>query len=92
LAKKPPKYPVNKTTTPINVLVVDGNALFKKAYFGAKNDYAFDGSHIGGLHIFLRLLRNYMEMYTFKKVYVFWDGFGRYHLSSSYNFWLEYSC
>ena len=74
MAKKPPKFQIKTKSKPIKVLLVDGNALFKKAFFGAKNDYAYDGSHIGGLHIFLRLLRNYMELYTFKKVYVFWDG------------------
>lgn len=74
MAKKPPKFKKLTSTTPYNVLVVDGNALFKLAFFGAKSDFAHDGSHIGGLHIFLRLLRNYMEMYNFKKVYVFWDG------------------
>ena len=73
MAKKPPKFK-QIVNNPYNVLVVDGNALFKLAFFGAKTDYAQDGSHIGGLHIFLRLLRNYMEMTTFKKVYVFWDG------------------
>lgn len=63
----------------IQVLLVDGNALFKQAYYGSKNVYTIksvhdDSMHVGGLVQFLRILRNYLFEYHFNKVYVFWDG------------------
>jgi 5'-3' exonuclease len=60
-------------------LLVDGNALFKQAYYGAKNEYTTksvheDTIHVGGLVQFLRILRNFLFENYYNKVYVFWDG------------------
>lgn len=57
-----------------NTLLVDGNALFKFGYFGAKNQYNHHGQHIGGLYSFLTILRKMLTDDMYHKVYVFWDG------------------
>lgn len=57
-----------------NTLLVDGNALFKTAFFGAKNSYNQHGQHIGGLYQFLTTLRMLLTEDVYHKVYVFWDG------------------
>lgn len=62
-----------------HVLLVDGNALFKQAYYGAKNEYTTksvhdESIHVGGLVQFLRILRNFLFEHYYNKVYVFWDG------------------
>lgn len=54
--------------------MVDGNALFKVGYFGAKNEYNHHGQHIGGLYSFLTILRKILTEDLYHKVYVFWDG------------------
>ena len=71
--KRPPRNgePRVKAT---NTLLVDGNALFKKAYFGAKDQYNRDGQHIGGIYQFLTILRKVLTEDLYHKVYVFWDG------------------
>jgi len=72
----------------IHVLLVDGNALLKRAYNGAKNEINRDGDHIGGVYQFLTLLRKRLHESFFQQVYVFWDGkFSgklRYNLYSDY--------
>jgi len=57
-----------------NTLLVDGNALFKAGYFGAKDLYNVNGQHIGGLFAFLTILRKVLTDDIYHKVYVFWDG------------------
>jgi DNA polymerase-1 len=57
-----------------NTLLVDGNALFKVGYFGAKNEYNHHGQHIGGLYSFLTILRKILTEDLYHRVYVFWDG------------------
>jgi DNA polymerase-1 len=57
-----------------NTLLVDGNALFKVGYFGAKNSYNSNGQHIGGLVSFLTILRKLLTEDLYHRVYVFWDG------------------
>jgi 5'-3' exonuclease len=57
-----------------NTLLVDGNALFKVSYFGAKNMYNHNGVHIGGLYSFITTLRKILTEELYHKVYVFWDG------------------
>lgn len=57
-----------------NTLLVDGNALFKVGYFGAKNEYNHHGQHIGGLYQFLTILRKVLIEDLYHRVYVFWDG------------------
>jgi 5'-3' exonuclease len=57
-----------------NVLVIDGNALYKTGYHGAKNEYNSAGRHIGGIYQFLTMLRKFLNEEMYHKVYVFWDG------------------
>lgn len=57
-----------------NTLLVDGNALFKHGFFGAKNQYNHHGQHVGGLYSFLTILRKILTEDLYHKVYVFWDG------------------
>ena len=57
-----------------NTLLVDGNALFKHGFFGAKNTYNEHGQHIGGLYAFLTILRKLLIDDLYHRVYVFWDG------------------
>jgi 5'-3' exonuclease len=71
--KKPPRYS-GKTEKIQNTLLVDGNALFKTGFFGAKDNYNQDGQHIGGLYQFLTMLRKMLTDDLYHRVYVFWDG------------------
>ena len=57
-----------------NTLLVDGNALFKRGFSGAKDLYNKDGIHIGGVYQFLTTLRMLLEQEMYHRVYVFWDG------------------
>ena len=71
--KRPPKKgSANKNK--VSVLVVDGNALLKVAYNGAKNEINRDGDSIGGLYQFLTILRKQLFNGFYEQVYVFWDG------------------
>lgn len=71
-----------------NTLLVDGNALFKNGFFGAKNQYNHHGHHVGGLYSFLTILRKLLNEDLYHRVYVFWDG----NLSGKlrYNFYSDY--
>jgi 5'-3' exonuclease len=71
--KRPPRNgeTVQKNT---NTLLVDGNALFKTGFFGAKNAFNHKGEHIGGLYQFLTIVRKLLNENLFHRVYVFWDG------------------
>lgn len=57
-----------------NTLLVDGNALFKTGFFGAKSEYNHRGEHIGGTYQFLTVLRKLLTENLYHRVYVFWDG------------------
>jgi len=57
-----------------NTLLVDGSALFKQSFNGAKDQYNHFGCHIGGLLAFLTTLRMVLENDLYHRVYVFWDG------------------
>lgn len=57
-----------------NTLLVDGNALFKTGYFGAKGEYNYKGQHIGGVYQFITILRKLLSDNMYHRVYVFWDG------------------
>ncbi len=71
--KRPPRY--GETQVKIkNTLLVDGNALFKVGYFGAKDEYNQNGQHIGGIYSFLTILRKILTEDLYHSVYVFWDG------------------
>lgn len=72
----------------INVLLVDGNAIFKYSYTGNKNDYNKYNQHIGGVITFLKILRRLLYENTFNKVYVSWDG--RWSGKLRYNIYKDY--
>lgn len=57
-----------------NTLVVDGNALYKRGFIGAKNEYNNKGKPIGGVYQFLTVLRKILEDNLYHNVFVFWDG------------------
>lgn len=58
----------------VNILLVDGNALFKRSVLGAKNLYNIHGQHIGGVYQFITVLRKLIDNDLYHKVFVFWDG------------------
>lgn len=57
-----------------NTLLVDGNALFKRAFAGAKDEYNYKGEYVGGLYSFLTTVRKLLTEDLYHRVYVFWDG------------------
>lgn len=71
--RRPPKNGENKVKN-TNTLLIDGNALFKFSYLGAKNEYNSNGEHIGGLYSFLVIMRKLLNEDLYHKVFVFWDG------------------
>lgn len=71
MAKRPSKI---KRKQLKHTLLVDGNALFKFGFFGAKDMYSKDGEHIGGLYVFITVLRKLLLETKYNSVYVFWDG------------------
>jgi len=73
VSKRPPRNG-EKIEKVQNTLLVDGNALFKVGFFGAKSEYNQHGQHIGGLYQFLTILRMLLVADLYHKVYVFWDG------------------
>jgi len=58
----------------INTLLIDGNALFKTGYHGAKDEFNANGQHIGGVYQFITMLRKLLNEEFYHKVFVFWDG------------------
>jgi 5'-3' exonuclease len=58
----------------LNTLLVDGNALFKTGFFGAKGMYNSEGKAIGGIYQFLTVIRKMLTEDLYHRVYVFWDG------------------
>ena len=70
---RPPKNGETKIKL-INTLLIDGNALFKNGYFGAKDEYNYKGQHIGGIYQFITVLRKLLSENMYHRVYVFWDG------------------
>jgi 5'-3' exonuclease len=73
LNRRPPKNGQIRKEV-INTLLVDGNALFKVGFYGAKGEYNHHGQHIGGLYQFLTVLRKLLADNLYHRVYVFWDG------------------
>lgn len=57
-----------------NTLLIDGDSVFKRGFYGAKNMFNWKGEHVGGLYQFLVFLRRSLEETNYKKVYVLWDG------------------
>jgi len=72
--KLPPKRGSVKKDRVENVLLVDGNALYKRGFIGAKDEYSHDGKAIGGIYQFLTVLRMLLVQDLYHKVFVFWDG------------------
>lgn len=71
--KRPPRN--GETVEKVqNTLLVDGNALFKTGYFGAKDMYNREGQHIGGIYSFMTTLRKLLTEGLYHRVYIFWDG------------------
>lgn len=58
----------------MNILLVDGNALYKTGFYGAKTEFNRDGVHIGGLYQFITVVRKLLNENLYHKVFVFWDG------------------
>ena len=58
----------------MNVLLIDGNSLFKTSYFAGKNTYNSSGQNVGGLYVFLNIFRKVLTDDLYHRVYVFWDG------------------
>jgi 5'-3' exonuclease len=73
VGKLPPRNG-EKRIRAINTLLVDGNALFKIGFYGAKDEYNHRGEHIGGVYQFLTVLRKLLTENLYHRVYVFWDG------------------
>lgn len=72
MKRRPPKNGVS--TKNENILLVDGNALYKRGFLGARNEYNRNGQHIGGIYQFITVLRKLLEEDLYHKVFVFWDG------------------
>lgn len=70
MAKRPPKIGKREE----KVLLVDGDALFKTGYMGAKHEYNEQGEHVGGLYQFITVIRKFLKEEIYHKVFVFWDG------------------
>jgi 5'-3' exonuclease len=71
--RRPPKHGEKKEKE-INVLLVDGNALFKRSILGAKDVYNQKQEHIGGIYQFITVLRKLLDDGLYHKAFVFWDG------------------
>jgi 5'-3' exonuclease len=71
--KRPPKNG-ERTQTKLNMLLVDGNALFKRSILGAKDVYNQNQEHIGGIYQFITVIRKLLDDDLYHKVFVFWDG------------------
>lgn len=84
MGRRPPK--VGKREE--KVLLIDGDALFKTGYLGAKHEFNRNGEHVGGLYQFITVVRKFLKEEIYHKVFVFWDGeFSgklRYNLYSDY--------
>lgn len=72
MKRRPPRN--GKVTEIQNTLLVDGNALYKRGFLGARNEYNRNGEHIGGIYQFITVLRKILDENIFHKCYVFWDG------------------
>jgi 5'-3' exonuclease len=73
MSRRPPKKGTQVTQV-TNTLLVDGNALFKVGYHGAKDEYNRHGQHIGGIYQFITIVRKLLNENIYHRVFVFWDG------------------
>ena len=72
MGKKPRRYGV--VTEKSNTLLIDGNALFKRGFLGAKDQYNSNGDHIGGIFQFITIVRKLLKESLYHRAFVFWDG------------------
>lgn len=72
LNKRPPKGNIREYKT--NLLLVDGNSLFKRSILGAKDVYNQNQEHIGGIYQFITVVRKLLDEDLYHKAFVFWDG------------------
>ncbi len=54
-------------------LLIDGNALFKTAYYGVKYT-SYKGEKIGGIFASINMIRKFINENAVNKVVVMWDG------------------
>ena len=71
--RRPPRNG-EKIEKKINMILVDGNALFKRSFLGAKDVYNQKEEHIGGIYQFITVLRKLLDEDLYHKCFVFWDG------------------
>jgi 5'-3' exonuclease len=71
--RRPPRNG-EKVEKKVNILLVDGNALFKRSFLGAKDVYNQNEEHIGGIYQFITVLRMLLNEDLYHKVLVVWDG------------------
>jgi len=74
VSKIPPRNGNKLKKIKKRALLIDGNALLKFGYHGAKNEYNHYGEHIGGLYSFLNITRKLLDIETYDRVFAFWDG------------------
>jgi len=72
MRRRPPKN--GKVVDIQNTLLVDGNALYKRGFLGARSEYNRNGQHIGGIYQFITVLRKILNDNLFHKCFTFWDG------------------
>lgn len=71
--RRPPRNGISVETKE-NILLIDGNALFKVGLNGAKTQFNSKGKNIGGVFQFMTVLRKMLVEDLYHRVYVFWDG------------------
>ena len=57
-------------------LLVDGNNLLKRSFYGAKDVYTKSFGHLGGLYQFMTTIRMLIKKHMSNKIIIFWDGEG----------------
>lgn len=61
------------TQTKINSLLIDGEALLKQGFYGAKQVQTKNGS-VGAIFHFINKIKHFYQDYGVTKVVVFWEG------------------
>jgi 5'-3' exonuclease len=59
--------------TRINALLIDGEALLKQGFYGAKQVQTKNGS-VGAIYHFVNTIKRFYQDYGITKVVVFWEG------------------
>lgn len=72
--KLPPRNGQPRTQETSNTLLIDGNALFKRGFTGAKEMVNREGRNVGGLYQFITVTRKLLREDVYNSMYVFWDG------------------